>query len=113
MAEYFTDVDVSSFSEVDAKISALAGSGSFAETHGAIAELSAVGYFTRKQALRLVQALDGNQQVNWIFGDDDVRSFFQNLLTTCEDRMDIFEVSYLQEMLAYEGEGVYPAYIPF
>lgn len=113
LAEYFADVDVSSFSEVDAKITALSGSRSFAETHSAISELLAVGYFTRKQALRLVQALDGNQQVNWIFGDDDVRSFFQNLLTTCEDRMDTFEVSYLEEMLAYDGEGAHPIYIPF
>lgn len=113
IATYFSKVDISSFNEVDAKVTALVGSGSFAQTHAAISELAAVGYFTRKQALRLVQALDGNQQVNWIFSDDDVKSFYSSLLDTCEDRMDIYEVNYLKEMLSYDGDGKQPLYIPF
>lgn len=111
--EYFGHVDIKSFEQVDAKVSALAGSESFAETHSAISELASITYFTPKQAVRLVQALDGNGQVHWIFSDDDVRRFFSSLLESCGDKMDVYEVNYLEYMLAYDGDGPLPEYMPF
>jgi hypothetical protein len=116
IANSFGDVNIESFAVVDAKITSLAGSGSFADTHSAIAELSTVTYFTRRQAIRLVHILDDNSQVNWIFSDDDVIGFYRNLLDVCGDKLDFNELTYLSEMIEYaksDGSGQFPTYIPF
>lgn len=113
ISNLFPKANVEIFQEVDKKISALAGSTSFANTHAAIAELSSVDYFTKKQAATLVHILNQNDQVKWILDDKDVRDFYTKLQKDCEQKLDYFEADFLQEMLDFDGTGELPIFIPF
>lgn len=109
LEKFFPDLDFHSFAQVDHTISELAGSGSFAATHEVIAKLSAVAFFSVKQVNYLVQVLSQNSQVHWIFGDADVKGFYQKLMVDYPDKFAWSEFQYLAEMLMYSGDGPMPS----
>ena len=61
-------------------IMSLEDSHSFAQTHKAIAELSAVGNWTIEEKEALFAAAISNSQVHYILTDSDVKEFFSTLL---------------------------------
>ena len=74
-------------------------SGNFATTHNAIAHLVKCDDFTRQELLRLIDAYKTNNQINWIFGDDDVKAFAHKLVTMAYSNQLIDEVFPIEEML--------------
>ena len=78
-------------------IIALSDSHSFARTHSVIEELSAYTHWTNRQLEGLFFIAVNNSQVQCILGDDDVNSFFGNLLSVYEG--DCFEAKELASML--------------
>ena len=80
----FPNIVLTKETQKDILIKSLAQSGSFAETHHLIEQLSMHDHFTYGQVRRLFEALASNNQVYWIGEDDDVKSFYLGL----EDKND-------------------------
>ena len=79
--ENFPDDDFSLDIEKREAINQLAGSGSFASTHSAVALLGPyVGFFTDEEVEEIIQAALSNNQVAWIVPDPDVKMFFSRML---------------------------------
>jgi hypothetical protein len=67
----------------DSKLAAIAkleDSKNFATTHNAIATLATVPGFSRPELLRLINAYQINDQVEWILADHDVKQFAHRLV---------------------------------
>ncbi len=62
--------------KLNALISELAGSGSFASTHGIIAKFPEDPEFNDAQIVELMDIKANNSQVGWIDGDPDVSAFY-------------------------------------
>lgn len=62
-------------------IEELQSSGSFKNTHSLIAELSKYDSWSVEQKERIVLAAINNQQVFLILKDDDIKSFYENIVT--------------------------------
>lgn len=77
--DQFPTVKLASDVKINSFIEKLAGSGSFATTHAAVAKLSQISEFSIPQVEGLVDALELNSQVNWIAGDDDVFDFYTKI----------------------------------
>lgn len=81
IAAHFPDIKVATDIERRDAINSLAGSGSFASTHFAIAKLMAfIHLLTAPEIDELVEIAQKNGQVGWIAKDSDVRSFFSEVL---------------------------------
>jgi predicted nucleic acid-binding protein len=81
LAEYFPNIKLAVDVEKRAAIDGLKESGSFAETHAAIAELSPfVDALTLEEVEELTQAAEKNTQIAWISTDEDVKEFYEPLL---------------------------------
>jgi len=65
--------------EKDMLISSLECSGSFAQTHGIVAQLSVFKTWTDNQVRRIHDAVENNSQVGMISGDADVDEFLNSL----------------------------------
>lgn len=74
-------------------IARLVDSDSFEETHVALARLAQHTDFTPQQAETLLRAANRNSQIRWILTDDDVMTFYTNLLSDYENVLDPEEVS--------------------
>ena len=61
-------------------IEQLARSGSFLTTHGTIAKLNKCSGWTDDQVERLCSVAEENSQVLWILNDEDVSSFYRELV---------------------------------
>lgn len=65
-----------------AAIEELKASGTFADTHAAVAKLSPfLKHFTTEEANILCNAASSNSQISWIIGDSDVNAFFSALVS--------------------------------
>lgn len=60
-------------------IDSLAGCGSFASTHSAIAKLESYPYFSTKEVKRILEAACSNDQFGWIVSDDDIATFLTRI----------------------------------
>lgn len=75
-----SDIQLASEREKQELIDQLCNSCSFQSTHGIIAMLSIYSGWTDDQIVQLCNAAMNNNQVLWIFGDEDVFSFYNRLL---------------------------------
>lgn len=91
--------------EVDDKIDDLGSSRSFAQTHAAIAELSAISYFSPKQAAYLIEILDFNNQVRWIIGDADVRSFYERLIGDFGEKLEKSQIDFVNGLIESDARS--------
>jgi hypothetical protein len=78
--EHYPDIKLATELEKELAIRSLVNSGTFANTHSAIAKLSKYAEFNKSQANDLAQALFSNSQVGWILDDQDVFEFYELLL---------------------------------
>jgi len=80
-------------------VAGLVDSPNFAWTHRAIRGLRWWSDFTAEEAESLMEAVSENSQVGGIIADDDVKSFFADLLATHGDRVPDDVASRLQDRL--------------
>ncbi len=83
----FPDIKLATELEKELFIRNLAASGSFAQTHSAVAKLSKFTEFTATQLNEIVEAAISNDQIRPIIDDTDVEAFLKSL--TSERRRDI------------------------
>jgi predicted nucleic acid-binding protein len=95
-AEHYPEIRLAKELEKDILIQLLAGSGSFTKTHSVIAQLARDPEFSSKQVSEIVKAVIINDQVRWIFSDDDVFSF---ITSVTKDRIGELEPSDAEELL--------------
>lgn len=70
-------VGVAEEDNLEGKITTLTSSGSFSQTHTAVAVLTdLIAYLSPQQIERINQAAKDNDQVGWLLSDDDVMEFF-------------------------------------
>lgn len=74
--EHYPEIKLASELEKEFVIRSLVNSGNFANTHNAIEKLSKYAEFNKSQAAEIAQAALFNNQVGWIFSDDDVHDFY-------------------------------------
>lgn len=79
--QHFPDIQLASEIEKEPYIANLAESGSFANTHLAIARLSKFNSFTDREINLILMAGTKNGQVYGISEDEDVRMFFNTLVS--------------------------------
>ncbi len=79
--QHFPDIQLASEIEKEPYIANLAESGSFASTHLAIARLSKFNSFTDREVNLILLAGTNNGQVYGISEDEDVRIFFNTLVS--------------------------------
>ena len=87
-AARFPDISLTRDAEKDRLIQSLAQSGSFAETHSLINQLSGYVDYSIAQRNDLLRAATSNNQVGWIILDDDVHDFLQSIVRGYEARLD-------------------------
>lgn len=81
--KHFPDIKLPSDAIKSTLMQKLSGSGSFSQTHDAIAELNEIsGDLSATDAIVLLNSLLENLQINWIISDDDVKDFFKQLYLT-------------------------------
>lgn len=81
-------------------ISQLVNSNSFATTHSAIASLLSYDNFSDTQAKRMIEAALENNQIRWILHDDDVYSFYGQLITSKKSNIDDNLLASFQKVFA-------------
>jgi len=74
--ESFPEIELALDLERAMAVQRLVRSGTFGRTHFAIEQLSGFDEFTDAESNDLVEAAIVNPQINWIRGDEDVRTFF-------------------------------------
>lgn len=79
MAEHFDGVAFSFDKDKEVLIEALFDSGSFAETHDIVAKLENYRYFSAKEVVRVLDAVDANNQFGGIITDYDVSDFLNRI----------------------------------
>ena len=79
MKEHFDGVAFSFDKNKEALIDDLAGSGSFAMTHGLVAKLEEYSYFSVKEVERILSAAEDNGQFGGIISDYDVSDFLNRI----------------------------------
>lgn len=99
-SKHFPEIKLAAELEKELLIRDLAHSGSFSETHAAIAKLSQVPDFTKSQINALATAGVDNSQVYMIMDDDDVFSFFSTLVHNHAKSIDPKTLLELKLMLA-------------
>jgi hypothetical protein len=77
--ERFPEITLAVEIERKSLIDALVYSGSFSDTHKAIAALAKIDNLTVNEVRQLANALLDNEQIGWIGGDGDVRAFYSGL----------------------------------
>lgn len=80
----FPQIKLASEFEKELAISDLAVSSNFNDTHKIIAKLSKYADFTDQQMNEIIEAAINNNQVYWLKNDEDVKTFFNNLLKNRE-----------------------------
>lgn len=76
----FPDINLAGEIEKDLLIQRLAATPNFATTHSMIAKLRQQSGFTQEQAKALLSAALNNDQIRLIINDNDVESFFRDLI---------------------------------
>lgn len=86
--DYFPNSPLATDLEKEALIKDLSESGSFASTHSVIARLASYTEFNKAQRSALLDAALGNNQVYLIAEDEDVTTFFAQLINGHESELD-------------------------
>lgn len=93
LGEHFDGIAFSFDKEKDGLIDDLALCGSFASTHTIIAKLENYPYFSLKEVIRVLQAVDENEQVGWVVTDYDVSNFLNRVAVP--RREEITQATYI------------------
>ena len=93
------DIELHAESYKDELIEELRFSRSFAYTHKIITDLNEYSEWSRRQIEDMCAAAVKNNQVSWLLGDDDVYSFYKQLLE-CNIAKDSFD----ENVLAVQDE---------
>ncbi len=102
--EKYPDIKLASDFEKELAISALISSSKFSDTHLAIAKLSKFTDFSDLQINKIIETSVTNNQIYWIKDDEDIRSFFNNLVEGKEDIIDSNILKKFSEMYRTESE---------
>jgi len=95
LTQHFPKIKFAVDVEKRAAIDSLKHSGSFANTHWAIAELTPFAdALTPDEIDELMEAARNNSQVRWISGDPDVKRFYDPLLESQRDNRRLSRVEY-------------------
>lgn len=86
--KHFPEIQLASEYEKYQLIKALENSSNFARTHTVISKLQRYTDFSPSQINTLIAAGISNSQVSWIMQDDDVSTFFSNLIVGNESIID-------------------------
>jgi predicted nucleic acid-binding protein len=84
----YPDIKLASELEKEIEIKALSSSSNFASTHGIIDRLSKFEGFSVTQLNQLIEICIQNNQVRWIFSDEDVCEFYTNLVENNRDKIN-------------------------
>lgn len=79
--EHFKDIQLRTEQEKQEFITKLNNSPNFESTHGIIAMMNKYSGWTESQIEDICAAVDNNNQVGWILGDDDILDFYSRLLS--------------------------------
>jgi predicted nucleic acid-binding protein len=96
---HYPDIRLGTEFEKDRLIRELAQSGSFAQTHALISELSQFSDFSPAQTNDIIEAAIHNTQVSWIINDQDVQKFLWQIIESHEKRIDTKKLEVLKEQL--------------
>jgi hypothetical protein len=77
----------------------LAASGSFAQTHSVVAQLSKFTDFTTAQLNEIVEAAISNRQVSWIISDPDIYAFLKGVTAGHNNEIEESNWKELQKLL--------------
>jgi predicted nucleic acid-binding protein len=103
--EHFPEIQLASEVERDLMIRKLGSSPSFAETHDMIAKMARfASEFSPSQRNRIVSSAVSNNQVAWILGDPDVRSFIDGVVQGHEKDIETENLTRLRDLLKEEDE---------
>jgi hypothetical protein len=97
--EHFPHIKLASELEKELSIKMLATSGSFSETHSAVARLVKHTQFTAAQRNDIVRAAISNKQVSWIIEDEDVQGFLETVLRNHEGEIEETLLTELRALL--------------
>lgn len=103
--KHYPDIKLSTEVASELAVAALESSGSFASTHGAVANLSKIGDFSSEQVQRLIGTALENDQVSMIIQDADVKEFFEHLLATFGEEAEVDSVLELRRRLQDDEEA--------
>lgn len=98
--EKYPDIELAHELEKKLVIDKLAASTTFAETHKIVAELAKYPSFTTVERNDILRGSLSNNQVYWLFADDDVFEFMTALLDGHEDEIDDALLSDAHERLS-------------
>lgn len=98
--EKFPDIKLASEFEKEELIKELGRSSNFAKTHIVVSRLSKYADFTASQVNEIVGAALSNRQVYWIMRDEDVMTFFRNLIEGRELQIDPDNLRVLKQYLS-------------
>ena len=101
----FPQIRLASEIEKELLIQKLANSKNFASTHTLVAKLRGLSDFSVAQSNAILSAAVSNNQVGWIIGDDDVRSFIQSLIAGRIDQLDQEALRAVEELLDDDEEN--------
>ncbi len=87
-ADVLPEIMLATEREKETRIGNLINSGSFEQTHRAIAALRQYSDFTEQQVADLLAAAASNSQIGWIARDDDVQAFYRRLLAVHGGNLD-------------------------
>jgi len=97
----FPQIRLASELEKDLHIRNLAKSGSFAKTHGVIAQLSRYTDYSDTQLNDIVDAVISNNQVCNIADDADVKEFLCKLISGRESKIDLNKLKCLKNYMYF------------
>lgn len=104
--EHFKEIKLRDEQEKQDLIIKLANSPNFATTHKIIAAMGKQTGWTEAQVEEICSIVNDNSQVGWIFDDEDIKSFYYNLVTSVKNYQSIREgpISEVCELLFEPAE---------
>lgn len=107
LSEHFKEIQLRTEQEKQSLILQLASSPNYKSTHKTIASMRQLSGWTEAQVEEICAIVDENNQVGWIFDDDDVISFYQDLLSTIPQAR-IKKGSSIDTVMGYLNERIEP-----
>ncbi|MGX1927337.1 PIN domain-containing protein [Vibrio sp. NH-7] len=98
--EHYPEIKLASELEKEIEIKNLSQSGNFSRTHTVISKLTKFEGFSQTQVNQLIEIAIENDQVRWIFGDDDVYEFYTELVDRNIESIDEDSLEKIQELIA-------------
>ncbi len=105
-SENFPDINLSGESEKDLLIQGLPASSNFAQTHQLISKLYKFTDFSEAQVNEIVSACLSNNQIYWIIDDDDVKEFYNKILSKYEKVINKDNLNDLKHYLSLDSQEI-------